>query len=269
MITWKWPLPQGVPRPRLVPERAGQGNGERSRTPSPARPRHVALILDGNGRWAAARGLPRASGHEAGVRALFPVLDTLLEEGIEYVSLFVFSTENWNRPQEELRNLQRLARRTAHSFRRYADRGVRFRWLGAEDRLPGRLVEALRRAEAETRSNQSMTVAFCCNHGGRAEISQTAAALASAAVSGTLDPGAIDEQVFTRHLPHPEVPDIDMLIRTSGEHRISNFMLWRAAYAEIFFVDTLWPDFTGEELRHLIDDFGRRRRRFGAIAAGG
>ncbi|MEV4432793.1 polyprenyl diphosphate synthase [Streptomyces sp. NPDC049585] len=237
------------------PAAAGSGHG----------PRHVALIMDGNGRWAARRGLPRASGHEAGLRAVRSVLDGALEEGIAYLSLFVFSTENWNRPSAEVNALMRLAEEASDSFEEYVERGVRLRWLGSKDRLPPTVIGALHEAEERTRAGRAMTVAFCFNHGGRDEIVRTAAVLARRAAAGRLDPEAIDEPLFARHLPLPDLPDIDLLIRTSGEQRLSNFMLWRAAYAEFFFVDTLWPDFTGDQLRAAVAAFAARKRRFGTV----
>lgn len=246
--------------PAVVRQRRGTREEETGRD----RPRHVGIIMDGNGRWAASRGLPRTRGHEAGIRALPRVVDTALEEGVEHLSLFFFSTENWNRPRGEVAALMRLTAQLADVFRGYGERGVRLRWLGSEARLPAATLAALRRAEAETRDNRVMTLAFCFNHGGREEIARTASSLARASADGALDPGTIDEALFTRHLPHADLPDLDMLVRTSGEQRISNFMLWRAAYAELFFVDTLWPDFTGEELRALLEAFTTRKRRFGA-----
>ncbi|MEU8827054.1 polyprenyl diphosphate synthase [Streptomyces sp. NPDC048636] len=254
-------LPSGA-APAVVRQRRGPRDEEDDRD----RPRHVGIIMDGNGRWAAARGLSRTRGHEAGIRALPRVVDTALEEGVEHLSLFFFSTENWNRPRGEVAALMRLTAQLADVFRGYGERGVRLRWLGSEARLPPSTLAALRRAEAETRDNRAMTLAFCFNHGGREEIARTATALARASADGALDPGLIDEALFTRHLPHADLPDLDMLVRTSGEQRISNFMLWRAAYAELFFVDTLWPDFTAEELRTLLDAFATRKRRFGAGA---
>ncbi|MEU7133456.1 polyprenyl diphosphate synthase [Streptomyces sp. NPDC046261] len=236
--------------------------------PGDSRPRHVAVIMDGNGRWATRRGLSRVSGHEAGMRALSSVLDGALEEGIEHLSLFCFSTENWSRPHAEVTALMRLAEGAYDFFGGYVDRGIRFWWQGSEARLPSEVVDALREAEERTRQSRTMTVVFCFNHGGREEIARTAAELARRAVTGRLDPEAIDESVFSRHLPLPDLPDIDMLIRTSGEQRISNFMLWRAAYAEFFFVDTLWPDFTGDHLRALVTAFMTRKRRFGAVTSG-
>ncbi|WNE94817.1 polyprenyl diphosphate synthase [Streptomyces luomodiensis] len=244
--------------PAVVRQRRG------SRDEAPGRPRHLAIIMDGNGRWAALRGLSRTQGHQAGILALPRVVDTALEEGIEHLSLFFFSTENWNRPRGEVAALMRLTAQLADVFRGYGERGVRLCWLGSEARLPAATLAALRRAEAETRHNRAMTLAFCFNHGGREEIARAAGSLARATADGALDPGLIDEALFTRHLPHADLPDIDMLVRTSGERRISNFMLWRAAYAELFFVDTLWPDFTGEELRALLAAFAARDRRFGA-----
>ncbi|WP_432253821.1 polyprenyl diphosphate synthase [Streptomyces sp. HNM1019] len=242
----------------VVRQRRGPHDG------APPGPRHLAIIMDGNGRWAALRGLSRTRGHQAGVLALPRVVDTALEEGIEHLSLFFFSTENWNRPRAEVAALMRLTAQLADVFRGYGERGVRLRWLGSEARLPRATLAALRRAEDDTRDNRAMTLAFCFNHGGREEIARAATSLARASADGALDPGVIDEALFTRHLPHADLPDIDMLVRTSGEQRISNFMLWRAAYAELFFVDTLWPDFTGEELRALLAAFATRKRRFGA-----
>ncbi|WP_078893490.1 polyprenyl diphosphate synthase [Streptomyces sp. CT34] len=228
------------------------------------RPRHIAIIMDGNGRWATARGLPRIKGHEAGVRAVRSVLDAALDEGVGHLSLFVFSTENWRRPEAEVVALMRLATDSMRSMAEYTDRGLRLRWCGVQTGLAPEVVEALGEAELRTRHGRSMTVVFCLNYGGRAEITGAAAALARSTLAGRLEPDAIDEQVFARYLLLPDLPDVDMLVRTSGEQRISNFLLWQSAYAEFFFVETLWPDFTGDQLRLLIRAFAARKRRFGA-----
>ncbi|RLV04671.1 di-trans,poly-cis-decaprenylcistransferase [Streptomyces griseocarneus] len=224
--------------------------------------------MDGNGRWATARGRSRIHGHEVGMReALWSVLDAALDEGVEYLSLFFFSTENWNRPHAEVAALMRLARESAQGFTDFIERGVRLLWCGSEKGLAPEVVRALREAEHRTRQGRATTVALCFNYGGRAEITRAAAELARAAVAGRLHPDAIDEGVFARHLLLPTLPDVDMLIRTSGEQRISNFLLWQSAYSELFFVKTLWPDFTGDQLRALIRTFPARKRRFGTTTA--
>ncbi|GGU96169.1 isoprenyl transferase 1 [Streptomyces albospinus] len=229
------------------------------------RPLHIAIIMDGNGRWATARGLPRIKGHEAGVRAVRSVLDAALDEGVGHLSLFVFSTENWRRPEAEVLALMRLAVESLRSLADYTDRSLRLRWCGAQTGLAPEVVGALGAAELRTRHGRSMTVVFCLNYGGRAEITTAAAALARSTLAGRVEPDGIDEQVFARHLLLPDLPDVDMLVRTSGEQRISNFLLWQSAYAEFFFVETLWPDFTGDQLRLLIRAFAARKRRFGAL----
>ncbi|WP_236573343.1 polyprenyl diphosphate synthase [Streptomyces sp. GS7] len=242
-----------------IPPRPPAGNG---------RPLHIAIIMDGNGRWATARGLPRIKGHEAGAHAVRSVLDAALDEGVGHLSFFVFSTENWRRPKAEVVALMRLAAdgiRWAADHLDYAERGLRLRWCGIQAGLAPELVEALGEAELRTRNGRSMTVVFCLNYGGRAEITSAAAAMARSTLAGRLEPDAIDEQVFARYLLLPDLPDVDMLVRTSGEQRISNFLLWQSAYAEFFFVETLWPDFTGDQLRLLIRAFAARKRRFGAV----
>ncbi len=251
---------------RGVDARSEEGHRISSRSPArDGRPRHIAIIMDGNGRWATARGLPRIKGHEAGVRAVRSVLDAALDEGVGHLSLFVFSTENWRRPEAEVVGLMQLAADSIRSVADYTDRGLRLRWCGAQEGLAPHVVEALGEAELRTRHGRSMTVVFCLNYGGRAEITKAAAALARATLAGQLEPDAVDEQVFARHLLLPDLPDVDMLVRTSGEQRISNFLLWQSAYAEFFFVETLWPDFTGDQLRLLIQAFSARKRRFGAV----
>jgi undecaprenyl diphosphate synthase len=226
-------------------------------------PGHVAIIMDGNGRWANQRGLKRNAGHEAGEAALFDTVEGALELGITDLTVYAFSTENWRRPVEEVRFLlgfnESLLVRRADEL---DQRRVRVRFVGSRDRrVPRRLVRLIERTEALTRDHRRMTLRIAFNYGARAELVAAAAAAADDLVAGRVR--KLDEAAFVAHLSDPEAPDVDLLVRTSGEQRISNFLLWQAAYAELVFVDTLWPDFDRHELARCVRRYQARDRRFG------
>ncbi|MFY9915613.1 MAG: isoprenyl transferase [Nocardioidaceae bacterium] len=227
-------------------------------------PRHVAVIMDGNGRWAAARGLPRTAGHEKGEAALFDVVEGAIAAGVEALSAYAFSTENWKRSPEEVRFLMGFNRDV---IRRRRDEmhamGVRVRWAGRKPRLWGSVIKELQVAEELTKHNTTFTLTMCVNYGGRAEIADAAASLARQVVAGKLKPDKIDEARLAKALYVPDLPDVDMVLRTSGEQRFSNFMLWQAAYAEMVFMDVLWPDVDRRTLYEAIDIYARRDRRYG------
>jgi len=228
-------------------------------------PDHVAIVMDGNGRWARERGLPRTAGHEAGEAALFDVVEGAIEVGVRYVSAYAFSTENWKRSPDEVRFLMGFNRDV---IRRRRDQmhalGVRVRWAGRRPRLWRSVIRELEVAEEMTRRNDVLTLTMCVNYGGRAEIADAAAALARDVAAGRLDPARVDGRVFARYLDEPELPDVDMFWRTSGEQRISNFMLWQSAYAELVFTDVAWPDIDRRHLWAAIEEYARRSRRWGS-----
>jgi undecaprenyl diphosphate synthase len=230
-------------------------------------PRHVAIVMDGNGRWAKARGLPRTDGHRAGEDAVARAVDAALELGIGYLTLYAFSTENWRRPPSEVRFLlndtERFVRRRRDEFHA---KGVRMRWIGRrERRIPKRIQDQIDESVAMTRDNKKMTLTVAFNYGSRAEIADAAKELAVSAKAGRLDPNRLTEKSFARHLYDPELPDVDLLVRTSGEQRISNYMLWQAAYAELVFLPVLWPDFSREDLFEAVRQYQKRGRRFGGV----
>ncbi len=227
-------------------------------------PRHVAVVMDGNGRWAKARGLPRTEGHKAGEAALFDLVEGAIEVGVKYVSAYAFSTENWKRSPDEVRFLMGFNRDV---IRRRRDEmnamGVRVRWAGRRRRLWKSVIDELERAEELTRSNKVLTLTMCVNYGGRAEIADAAAAIAREVSEGRLDPNRVDERTLARHLDEPDLPDVDLFIRSSGEQRISNFLLWQSAYAELVFLDELWPDVDRRHLWRAIEQYAARDRRYG------
>jgi undecaprenyl diphosphate synthase len=229
--------------------------------PPPAElPRSVAIILDGNSRWAAARGLPTAEGHRAGTRALRRTVEAAIELGIESLTVYAFSTENWLRPTAEVDDLMEIFGETIErELPDLAEQGVRTRFIGRRDRAPDWLQEAMAHLERETEDKQRLQLWIAFDYGGRAEIVEAVKRLLANGTSAE----ALDEQAFSRHLYAPELPDPDLLIRTSGELRISNFLLWQLAYAELVFVDTLWPDFGEDQLREALEAYAGRRRRFG------
>jgi undecaprenyl diphosphate synthase len=213
-------------------------------------PRHVAIIMDGNGRWAAGRGLDRSQGHEAGERALFDVVEGALEVGLKYLSVYAFSTENWTRPAEEVHFLLNFNRQLLRMRRDYMrERNVRIRRIGRREPVPQDVLDEFDTAERVTAGNDGLFLQVCFNYGGRAELEDAAAR------------GSIPENLYA-----PDAPDVDLLIRTSGEKRLSNFLLWQSAYAELYFTDTLWPDFKRDALFDALRDYSGRQRRFGGLA---
>ncbi|MCA1823278.1 MAG: isoprenyl transferase [Frankia sp.] len=229
-------------------------------------PRHVALVMDGNGRWARARNLPRTRGHEAGERSLFDCVEGAIEIGVEWLSAYAFSTENWKRPIDEVRFLMDFNESVLIRRRDEMNaRGVRVRWAGRRTRLPRRVIRRLEEAEELTRRNRVLTLTMCVNYGGRAEIVDAVRRISADAARRAIDPGRITERTIARALDEPDMPDVDLFIRTSGEQRVSNFLLWQSAYAELAFVDTLWPDFDRRHLWAAIEDYARRDRRYGSV----
>ena len=218
--------------------------------------------MDGNGRWAQRRWLPRAAGHRQGVAVLTPLLETAGRAGVKTLTLYAFSTENWNRPKSEVKTLMRLFLETARKqVPELNQRGARLRFLGRREGLPQPVLEALREAEELTAHNESLDVYIALNYGGRAEIVDAAMRMAADGVPAE----AIDEETFARYLYAPGVPDVDLVIRTSGELRVSNFLLWQIAYAEFFVTETLWPDFSPAEFMQALRSFAARSRRRGGV----
>jgi undecaprenyl diphosphate synthase len=228
-------------------------------------PVHVAIIMDGNGRWANARGLPRTIGHQRGAEAVRRAVTGATELGIGYLTLYGFSSENWKRPAAEIDDLMALLRFYLRSEIAELHRnGVRVRVIGDRQRLARDIVALIDEAEQRTRDNARLTLTVALSYGGRAEIALAARRLAEDVQAGRLDPALIDETLFARHLFTAGIPDPDLVIRTSGEKRISNFLLWQSAYAELVFLERLWPDFTKDDLADAIREYHRRDRRYGA-----
>jgi undecaprenyl diphosphate synthase len=234
----------------------------------PARmPRHVAIVMDGNGRWAQRRGLKRTDGHTAGEEALFDTVEGALDIGLEWLTVYAFSTENWRRPIDEVRFLMGFNERLLVARRdELNEKGVRVRFIGRRGgRVPRRVLRRIEETEALTAGNRRLTLTFAFNYGGRAELVDAVREIARAAAAGELDPDRVDERVLHRHLYAPDMPDPDLLVRTSGEHRISNYLLWQLAYSELDFTDVLWPDFRRKHLFRAVDEYHRRERRFGGV----
>lgn len=230
-------------------------------------PRHVAVVMDGNGRWARRQGLKRTEGHAAGEEALFDTMEGALELGVKWFTVYAFSTENWRRPLDEVRFLMNF-NETLLMRRRdeLHDRGVRIRFAGRRGgRVPARVLRRMEEAEELTLRNKRMTLVIAFNYGGRAELVDAARGIAEDVAAGRLDADRVDEEAFARHLYLPDVPDPDLLVRTSGEYRLSNYLLWQLAYAELYFTDTLWPDFRREHLFEAIAAYQKRQRRFGGL----
>lgn len=227
-------------------------------------PQHIAIVMDGNGRWANARGLPRTVGHEAGEAALLDVVAGAIEAGVSCLSAYAFSTENWRRSPEEVRFLMGFNRDV---IRRRRDElnswGVRIVWSGRSPRLWSSVISELRAAEELSRDNDVLTLNFCVNYGGRAELGDAARRIAELAAAGEINPSRVDDRTLARHLYHPDLPDVDLFVRSSGEQRTSNFLLWQAAYAEMVFLDTLWPDFDRRDLWRALQIYADRERRYG------
>jgi undecaprenyl diphosphate synthase len=230
-------------------------------------PSHVAIVMDGNGRWAKARNLPRTEGHARGEAALFDVIEGAIEIGVKYLSAYAFSTENWHRSPDEVRWLMGFNRDVIRRRRDQLDAmGVRVRWAGRSPRLWRTVISELQDAERRTAENDVLTLQFCVNYGGRAEIVDATRRIAQLAAEGRLDPRKLNEQRFRHFLDEPEVPDVDLFVRSSGEQRTSNFLLWQSAYAELVFLDRLWPDFDRRDLWRAIELYARRDRRYGGAA---
>ena len=234
-------------------------------TAEPKPPVHVAIIMDGNGRWAKARGLPRVAGHKRGAEAVRRTVTGAAELGIQYLTLYGFSSENWKRPPAEIDDLMGLLRLYLNNEIDELDRkGVRLRVIGQRSRLQPDIVRLIEGAERRTAANRKLNLIVALSYGGRAEIAEAARCIAEGVRAGRIDPAAVDEDLFERFLYTADMPDPDLLIRTSGEKRISNFLLWQCAYAELVFLERLWPDFTRDDLESAITEYHGRDRRYGA-----
>ncbi|MEJ2470358.1 MAG: isoprenyl transferase [Desulfuromonadales bacterium] len=230
-------------------------------------PRHLAIIMDGNGRWAEQRRLPRILGHRKGVDTVQAVVDECLQYGIEYLTLYAFSSENWGRPQEEVEALMGLLGTfLKKELNQLQDRGIRLVAIGELERLPEPTVQILNEIVAATALNDKMILNLALSYGSRNELTRAMQQLGRAIEAGTLTAADINESVIAKHLDTCRMPDPDLLIRTSGEMRVSNFLLWQIAYAELYFTETLWPDFSSAELRQAVEAYSNRQRRFGLTA---
>ena len=239
---------------RLVPE-----------VVDPALPVHVAIIMDGNGRWAAGRSLPRVAGHRAGAQAVRRTIEAAIKSGVRWLTLYAFSSENWSRPPSEVLDLTGLLRHyVRQELAELKAQGVRLRVIGERNRFDADLCADLDRAERETIANSRLNLNVALSYGARSEIAQAARLAAEAVQAGRLHPADLDEAAFAGFLATSGMPDPDLVIRTSGEHRLSNFLLWQSAYAELVFTDLLWPDFGAAEFDAALAEFARRERRFGA-----
>ena len=239
-------------------------------------PRHVAIVMDGNGRWANRQGLTRVEGHRAGEASLLDVVAGAVQIGVTHLSVYAFSTENWNRSPDEVRFLMGFNREVLRRRRDQLDAwNVRIRWAGRRPRLWRSVISELEEAQARTAGNTGLTLTMCVNYGGRVEIVDAVRAIGEEVAAGRLTPGRITERTIARHLYEPDQPDVDLFVRSSGEQRTSNFLPWQSAYAEMVFLDTLWPDFRRRHLWDAIADYASRDRRFGgavdapAVAAEG
>jgi len=231
-------------------------------------PIHVAIIMDGNGRWASQRNRPRTFGHKQGVNAVKEVVRAAGEIGIKYLTLYTFSSENWRRPKTEVAALmQLLTQTTENALNELLENDVKLITIGRIDALPQNRLEVIQRAVEKTRNNKGLVLNLALNYGGRTEILDAVKAIANSARAGIVDPKDVTEELFSGFLYTADLPDPDLLIRTSGEHRISNFLLWQTSYTELFITDTLWPDFKREQLFEAILDYQKRERRFGKLSA--
>lgn len=230
-------------------------------------PKHVAIVMDGNGRWAQRRGLKRTEGHAAGEEALFDTVEGALDIGLEWMTVYAFSTENWRRPLDEVRFLMSFNERLLLARRDdLHSRGVRVRFMGRRGgRVPAGVRRRIEETEALTHGNRRLTLTFAFNYGGRAELADAAKAIAREVRDGRVDAEKVNEKMLARHLYAPDMPDPDLLVRTSGEYRISNYLLWELAYAELVFTDVLWPDFRKNDLFDAVREYQSRERRFGAV----
>lgn len=244
--------------------RITQVNTKHPDIPAEFVPRHIALVMDGNGRWAQERGLPRTEGHRRGEKVLISLVEECLELGVEYLSAYAFSTENWRRSADEVRFLMGFNRDVLRRQRDYLNSlGVRVRWAGRRPRLWRSVINELETAEELTQGNTKMTLAMCVNYGGRAEIVDAARSLAEDVQAGRLKPREINEKLFAQHLDEPDMPDVDLFLRPSGEQRTSNFLPWQSTYAELVCQDVMFPDYTPAHLREAVLEYAKRDRRFG------
>lgn len=247
-----------------------QSSASQSAPPSRALPRHVAIIMDGNGRWAQSRGLPRVEGHRRGVEALRRTVDAAASLGVRYLTVYSFSIENWRRPASEISDLMGLikffVRRDLAELHR---NGVRICVVGAPDDIPVDVAALLDEAQKTTAENKGLTLVIAFNYGARQEIVQAARRIAEAVAAGTMRPEDVNEDAFTKRLYTADIPDPDLIIRTSGELRLSNFLLWQSAYAEFVFTPVLWPDFDRGDLEAALQEFQQRERRYGGLAHAG
>jgi undecaprenyl diphosphate synthase len=228
-------------------------------------PVHVAIIMDGNGRWAAARHLPKIAGHREGARAVRRTIEAAIRQDVAWLTIYAFSSENWRRPADEVLDLTGLLRQYLRTeIAELKANGIRLRFIGDRRRFDEGIQSDLREAERDTRHNTRLNLTVALSYGARAEIVAAARMAAEAALAGALDPGKLDERTFANYLATAEMPDPDLIIRTSGECRLSNFLLWQAAYAELVFLDVLWPDFGEAHFAAALAEYGRRERRFGA-----
>ncbi len=227
-------------------------------------PNHIAIVMDGNGRWANQRGLTRVEGHKAGEAALLDVVAGAIDAGVKYLTVYAFSTENWKRSPDEVKFLMGFNRDVLQRRRdQLHEWGVRVRWAGRRPKLWKTVIDDLQAAEELTAKNKTLTLTMCINYGSRIEITDAINQIAAEVEAGRLKPGSITEKTVAKHLQSNWLPDVDLFVRSSGEQRASNFMLWQSAYAEFVFLDTLWPDFNRDSLHEAIDHFQGRNRRFG------
>ncbi len=231
-----------------------------------ATPRHVAVIMDGNGRWAQARGLPRKAGHRAGAESVREAVDACLDLGIEFITLYAFSSENWNRPEKEIEALMKLLEQFLKTKgKEFMKKNVRLRTIGQTHLLPDSCRAQLAKVEKETANNSALTVILALSYGGREEIADASRRIAEKVSTGELSPEDVTKETVAQHLDTAEFPDPDLLIRTSGEFRLSNFLLWQLSYAEFFISEKNWPDFNKSDFRDAVEDYSRRHRRFGGL----
>ncbi|MBF0580827.1 isoprenyl transferase [Corynebacterium sp. ED61] len=237
---------------------------DRADIPTELTPRHIAIVMDGNGRWAEERGMVRTEGHERGEGVLISLVEECLELGVDYLSAYAFSTENWRRSSEEVRFLMGFNRDVLRRQRDYLNSlGVRVRWAGRRPRLWRSVISELEKAEELTQDNTKMTLVMCVNYGGRAEIVDAARGVADAVAKGRIKPRHVNEKLFAQYLDEPDMPDVDLFLRPSGEQRTSNFLPWQSVYAEMVYQDVLFPDYTPNHLRAAVLEYAKRDRRFG------
>jgi trans,polycis-decaprenyl diphosphate synthase len=265
--TWPVVFPDLPPSPDGGPRRPPQHTSKAvaPRIAADQLPNHVAIVMDGNGRWATQRGLRRTDGHKMGEAVVIDIACGAVELGIKWLSLYAFSTENWKRSAEEVRFLMGFNRDVVRRRRVILNEmGVRIRWVGSAPRLWRSVINELAVAEEVTKDNDVITINYCVNYGGRTEIAEAARRIANEVAAGKLNPDRISESTISRHMQRPDIPDVDLFLRTSGEQRSSNFMLWQAAYAEFIFQDKLWPDYDRRDLWAACEEYASRNRRFGS-----